>query len=193
MTAWLARTIEQGIERFASAIFAVAAAFAACAFVGGGDLPLGLAGGLLAASAGYPLCRMILAAISETGPTFGIPAFDVADLDAPGELLLTDADRLHHELVLTDSDRLADELLLTEADRLNAPGPQAPLVLDDILEAIGPDSRVVRLFDRRAMPTPGDLQSRIDSHVEARSATHEPPDAAHELSEALAELRKALR
>jgi hypothetical protein len=65
--------------------------------------------------------------------------------------------------------------------------------LDDIADAIGPDSRVVRLFDRRAMPTAGDLKATIDNHVEARSAGQGFPDASQELSDALAELRKALR
>jgi hypothetical protein len=193
MKASLARNVEAIVDLGASAVFAAAVAFAAFALVGGGDVPLGLAAGLLAASASYPLVRMILAAISDRSPAFNIPAFNVGELESAGELLLTDADRLDQELVLTDADRLHDELLLTEADRVSGSASQEPLVLDDILEAIGPDSRVVRLFDRRAMPTPGDLKSKIDSHVDARPVRHDPPDASHELTQALAELRKALR
>ena len=63
-------------------------------------------------------------------------------------------------------------------------------VLDDILAELGPDSRVVRLFDRSAMPTPGQLQSRIDAHQSRSTA---PNDASQQLSEALAQLRRSLR
>jgi hypothetical protein len=47
------------------------------------------------------------------------------------------------------------------------------------------------LFDRKAMPTPGQLQSRIDRHLGHRQST--PEDASQALSEALAELRRSLR
>ena len=62
------------------------------------------------------------------------------------------------------------------------------LLLDDILAEIGPDSRVVRLFDRDAMPTPAQLKARIDRHLEGERA----PDASRALHEALAELRRSL-
>jgi hypothetical protein len=78
-----------------------------------------------------------------------------------------------------------------------------PLVLDDILAEIGSDARVVRLFDRNAMPapalTPGQLQSRIADHLAdggPLSAPYNPPatnDASQALSAALAELRRSLR
>ena len=65
----------------------------------------------------------------------------------------------------------------------------------------GPDSRVVRLFDPRAMPTPptpGQIQSRIADHLgdgAPRSAPSKTPpsDASQALSAALAELRRSLR
>jgi hypothetical protein len=91
---------------------------------------------------------------------------------------------------------LPDELLLTDADRLLAlpsAGSEEPLVLDDILANLDSGSRVVRLFDRAAMPTPGQLQVRIDRHL----ADSEPPllsaDASQALHDALAELRRTLR
>lgn len=83
------------------------------------------------------------------------------------------------------------ELLLSEP---YAPASAAadPLVLDDILAELGPDSRVVRLFDRDAMPTPAQLKSRIDAHL-GRSAAHAPvPDASQALHDALAELRRSI-
>lgn len=87
-----------------------------------------------------------------------------------------------------------DELLLT--DRVAAPVEQHPhedeLLLDDILANLGPDSRVVRLFDPKAMPTAGELHARIDRHL--RSGTPQAvPDATQELRDALAELRQSLR
>lgn len=192
MNPGLARTIELNVDRGASATFAAAVAFAAFAVIGGGDVPLGLAAGLLAASAAYPMCRMILGAVADRGAAFNIPAFEVAELNVVDELILTEAGRLCDELVLTDADKLCDELLLTESDRWTG-SDEEPLILDDIADAIGPDSRVVRLFDRRAMRTAGDLKATIDNHVEARSAGQGFPDASQELSDALAELRKALR
>jgi hypothetical protein len=87
----------------------------------------------------------------------------------------------------------AGELVLTEAERIGAQPRTAPepLVLDDVLAKLEPDSRVVRLFDRKAMPTPGQLQSRIDDHLGQRTSA--APDAAQALSDALAELRRSLR
>jgi len=67
-----------------------------------------------------------------------------------------------------------------------------PLLLDDILAEIGTDSRVIRLFDRRSMPTAGQLQSRIANHLDAASPVEAPADAAQALSDALAELRRSL-
>ena len=192
MNARLAQNIELNIDRAASAILTAAVAFAAFAFVGGEQLQFGIVAGALAGSAAFLLSRQVLARLAKRQRDFSLAAFEVADADSADELLLTDADRLYDELLLTEGDRLGDELVLTDADRLNRP-EQEPLVLDDIVEAIGPDSRVVRLFDRRSMPTPGDLVSRIGSHIERPSSAGAAHDASQELADALAELRKALR
>ena len=89
-----------------------------------------------------------------------------------------------------------DELVLGEADMLHAP-PQSCdsqlLILDDIVAELGPNSRVVRLFDRGAMPTPGSLKSRVDEHLRQGRSPAPVPDASQALSEALAELRRSLR
>jgi len=63
--------------------------------------------------------------------------------------------------------------LLAEADRSLA-HEEDELVLDDILAALNSESRVVRLFERDAMPPPP------------------VPDASQALHDALAELRRAL-
>lgn len=87
-----------------------------------------------------------------------------------------------------------DELVLTDADRLQ---PQAAdpdeLILDDILSELQPDSRVVRLFDPAAMPTPGQLKVRIDQHLHGSEPAAALADASQALHEALAELRRSLR
>lgn len=64
------------------------------------------------------------------------------------------------------------------------------LVLDDVLEAIESESRVIRLFEPNG--TAGEMQARIDQHL--RSTPRQAlPDAAQELHDALAALRRSLR
>jgi hypothetical protein len=84
--------------------------------------------------------------------------------------------------------------LLAEADRslLERHSKGDELILDDILAEIGPDSRVVRLFDPSAAPTPGQLQARIDRHLDDGTQAAGPPDASQALHDALAELRRSL-
>ena len=87
-----------------------------------------------------------------------------------------------------------DELLLTDADRLDETlvgGDE--LVLDDVLASLGEGSRVVRLFDPSAMPTPGELKARIDRHLDGPDDPLLSPDASKALHEALSELRRTLR
>jgi hypothetical protein len=94
----------------------------------------------------------------------------------------------------------SEELVLTEADRLYpADEPAEELLLTEALAHVGSDSRVVRLFEPAAIPTPGELKARIDRHVAARRRGrphHDqaaPPDASQALFDALTELRRSLR
>jgi hypothetical protein len=189
--------IESGTERGASALFAGAVGYAAYGLAAAAGIEPRL--GLCAAGAGaltYLPCSRLLGSAGARGARYALPDFVVRDFefaDDPAELLLTER--------LTS----ADELVLTHADRLDPAGSvstHTPLVLDDILAEIGPDARVVRLFDRNAMPaarlTPGQLQSRIASHLEGGASQLAPPDApapdaSQALSAALAELRRSLR
>jgi hypothetical protein len=187
--------IETNVERGASAIFAGAIGYAVYGLLSPviGNPQLGACAAAAAAFA-YVICNGVLGAVTPRKPRFAVPVFDVRQLDS-NELLLTDADRLPlDELVLTEADRVTgNELLLTDADRVErASTPAGPLVLDDILAEIGPDARVVRLFDPKRMPTPGQLKSRIDSHIE-KGASPGASDASQALSDALAELRRSLR
>lgn len=187
MDAGTAGRIERGAERIASALLAGAVGFAAYVYLRPhvGELQLRLLAGGAALTA-FLLSSLAIRAVPSRRSAFATPIFKVADFEPvePDELLLRDEDRVTPE-----------ELLLTDGDRIAAAapsGPAEPLLLDDVLAQIGPDSRVVRLFDRRSMPTPGQLQSRIDHHLGHRRP-QASLDAAEALSEALAELRRSLR
>jgi hypothetical protein len=195
MGAQLARVIEKNVERLACASLAAAIGYAVFAF-SANELPQPERGMCVAVAAAisFYLCHGWFAVLAEREQSFAIASFNVDDIDAVDELVLSDADRVGiAELVLTDDDRVvAQELLLTDTDRIAREAE--PLELDDILAELGPDSRVVRLFDRKAMPTPGQLKTRIDSHLDqARSVQPPQSDAAQALSDALAELRRSLR
>lgn len=97
-------------------------------------------------------------------------------------------------LALPDSDAGPDELLLTGEMALSRPAvSNDELILDDVLAELGPESRVVRLFEQRQVPTAGELQAGIDRHLRASRSAFLPPDASQALSDALAELRRSLR
>jgi hypothetical protein len=185
MDARLIDRIETSVERAASALFGAAVAYAAFTWLRGDVLQPQL--GAYAGCAGvvaFFSCNRATRMMARREPRLPVAIFNVRDIELiePAELILTDADRL---------DPL--ELVLTDADRLNPAQQEEPLVLDDILTEIGPDARVVRLFDRKARPTPGQLKSRIDDHLGEGSSTPPATDAAQALSDALAELRRSLR
>jgi hypothetical protein len=190
-----AKRIEALIDGLAAALFAAAVAFASFMTLRG-TWPLRQAAVVSAFAFGlaFLLCARTLRSIAPEARRFGVAAFEVAPLRQShlDELLLTEQVELllteQVELLLTEQ----VELVLTEAHRLNPVKPDE-LVLDDILAELGPDSRVVRLFDPAKMPTPGQLNSRIERHLEEASLPPASPDAAQALYDALAELRRSLR
>jgi hypothetical protein len=200
MDAGLIGRIENGAERCAAALFAAAVAYAAYGVVAAAGFlsPVAFCAAGAGALAYWPCSRALAA--GRRSPSFLVPHFAVAAFEFGGpaqELLLTDRLAPDDELLLTERVASAGELLLTDADRVDG-----PLLLDDILAQLGPESRVVRLFDRKAMsapPTAGELQSRIAGHLRegaprsAPSDTPAPSDASEALSAALAELRRSLR
>lgn len=149
-------------------------------------------------------------------------AFEPADFVAldPGQgpaLLAAPVAPEAEELLLTEqvespaADTEDAELLLIEtyqAEEVGEPqsiGPAEPepgeagkpveeqrSLLEDKLAELGPDSRVVRLFDPAAMPTPGQLGSRIDQHLQSEPAAVQSAEAAQALQDALAELRRSI-
>ena len=136
-----------------------------------------------AVTSGVLVCLLalrMLRRVQAQPQVFDVPVFRMANLELaePEELLLTE----QVELVLTDADR-AKPLRTAEEE----------LVLDDILAKLDPESRVVRLFDPAATPTPGQLQSRIDRYLSDGTQGSAGPDASQALYEALAELRRSLR
>ena len=134
------------------------------------------------------LATKALRSIGATKPQFILRPFEFPELqlDEVEELLLTDADRLKLTIA-----QLADELVLTDADRLHPLSEE--LMLDDILAELGPDSRVVRLFDPAAMPTAGQLNARIEQHLHGTPSPAAPADASQALYDALSELKRSLR
>lgn len=184
MSARLTDWIEAGVELMASLFLAGAAAFAANTLLRSTIAETELRAAV-AASAGvaFLLSLMVMRAMRSVKSSFQLPLFEVPELEFEASPSSADNQATFDELLLTDEDRIPVGMPAS---------PVEPLLLDDVLAQIGPDSRVVRLFDRKAMPTPGQLQSRIDDHLaHGRSAAGQ--DASQALSEALAELRRSLR
>lgn len=172
MEAGSATLIEKNVDRAASALFAAAAAYSAyTAIVPNFSGPLRAAGAAVVAALAFLVCFRVLNAVKPEKRRLPVPVFDVRQIDEeePPVLLLT--------------------------DRVEEPPPpgEEPLVLDDVLAELGPDSRVVRLFDPRTMPTPGQLNDRIERHLLGEAAPAAPQDASQALHDALAELRRSLR
>jgi hypothetical protein len=186
MNAATIERIQSNVEVAAAAMFAAAAAFAA--FAGLGSILPSLQAGLCASGAAlfaFVLCKNAMAIVRRGDAELRLSIFDVRELE-PFE---------SNELLLTDADRYTDELVLTDADRLPVQNSaeQEALLLEDALPGPASDARVVRLFDRKAMPTPGQLRSRIDDHLNQASPTSGQSDASQALAAALAELRRSLR
>lgn len=183
MQAGLVTKIENGVDRMASVLFAMAAAYAAHAwFALHATQPLLGAETAAIALLAYTLSTRALIAVQPKPRRLPVPVFDVRDIGAiePPELLLTE--------------RIEPELLLT--DRFEPPAvavAEEILVLDDILAELEPNSRVVRMFDPIAMPTPGQLNARIERHLVGDAPPVAPQDASQALHEALAALRRSLR
>lgn len=183
MQAASAIRIEANADRAAAAVFAAACAYAAYVWLGFRvSQPLLGAETIAATGLAYVLALRSLRFLQPESRRLPVPVFDVREIDPveTAELLLTE----RYE---------APELLLTERYETPEPGPEEPLWLDDILAKLSSDSRVVRLFDPAAMPTPGELKSQIDEHLDQEASSQPPADGVQALHDALAELRRSLR
>lgn len=176
-----AERIEAAVDQIAAALFALAVGYVGYLFLESSSPIVRLVAAVSASFIGYAAAALLLRRVPPRRPGFAIADFEHSAMpEFEPEL---------EELLLTQW----TELLLTDADRVRPiPVNHADvLVLDDILAEIGPGARVVRLFDPDAMPTPGQLKSRIDKHL-CREEAAAFPDASQALHEALAELRRSL-
>lgn len=150
-----------------------------------------MAAAILAAAVGFAVGRLTSSLVTVGGAAASVLFITLLALRSiePGESEFPVAQFAPAELAFEEP----DELLLTEADRLESPGDDDVLVLDDVLDNLGEDSRVVRLFDASRMPTPGELKVRIDRHLGQAPQGAGLPDASAALHEALAELRLSLK
>ena len=165
--------IEKNVDRGAAATFALACGYAAYSwFTATAAAPVAGAESAAVALLAYVLSYAVLNRVQPEAPKLLVPIFDIREVEPIEET----------------------ELLLTE--RFEPPAPTADedaLLLDDILAKLGPDSRVVRLFDAAAMPSAGELKSRIDRHLDGAGVEERTSDAAQALHDALAELRRSIR
>lgn len=164
--------IEKNVDRSASAAFGLSCGYAAYVWFSTlvAQPMLGAGTGGVAVFA-YLCCLRALTRVAANAGRLPLPVFDLREVDVAQ----------------------GDELLLTDRYQPRAAGADDLLVLDDILAELEPDSRVVRLFDPAAMPTPTELKSRIDRHLDRSAAPEGNADAAQALHEALAELRRSIR
>jgi hypothetical protein len=167
--------IETTIDTVAATLFAAAMAFAvAILFRGAMPHPQWEAIAATVLIIGFAGCRSVLRKIPVARQHLILPSFTASSIETVQ----------------------LDELVLTDADRLPASGPltgvDEPLVLDDILAEIDPESRVIRLFDPAEMLSPGQLKDRIEQHLDEGNSSTALPDASQALSEALAQLRRSL-
>ncbi|MFL6736336.1 MAG: hypothetical protein ACJ8F4_04675 [Sphingomonas sp.] len=172
MHAGSAARLEKNVDRLASTLFAAACGYSVYSLVGAlvplPTLMIESAGG---AALALLLSGRILNGVQPQPRRLPVPIFDVRELEPIEE----------------------EELLLTEVfEPQRGTEKEATLILDDILAELGADSRVVRLFDPAAMPTAGELKSRIERHLDDEASAAQAADATQALHDALDELRRAI-
>jgi hypothetical protein len=164
----IAQRIEGIASAGAAAILAVAVAYAISRFTTSAvTIGAGAAATLFVA-------LQLLRSIGQNTQDFSLAPFE------PAELVIEELD----ELLLTETDRV---------DQTQSRDLEDALLLEDVLTELGDESRVVRLFDASAMPTPGQLRARIDRHLNHAQAQGRTADASEALHDALAELRRSLK
>ncbi|HLO19244.1 MAG TPA: hypothetical protein VK192_01975 [Sphingomicrobium sp.] len=165
--------VEKNVDRLASTLFAAACGYALNAWFAGrlGQPALAIESAVAVALA-FLISGRALGAVQPRPRRLPVPIFDVREVGPIEE----------------------PELLLTEVfEPQPAAEPEDALVLDDILAKLSADSRVVRMFDPAAMPTAGELKSRIDRHLDDEASAAQTSDATQALHDALSELRRAIR
>ena len=143
-------------------------------------MPLGI--GL----ASFVAAWLVLRIFRGMEPAYPMPRFDLGELDREFVAVTRAAREQEFEFEELDEFEL-DEFFEPPEDFAE----EDELVLEDVLAAIEPGSRVVRLFEPDG--TPGELHARIERHLRGASRPSGPPDATQELHEAIAALRRSLR
>jgi hypothetical protein len=162
------------LEGVPAVLFGAAAAFCVGKLTGVAALGL-MPVGVGAAAAGAAWIPLRLFRGNE--PQFPMPRFDPADYEP--------------EVVEAEEPPLLLELPVEDELLLNEPVAEEEELLLEVRAWPESDSRVIRLFDPARMPTAGELQERIDRHLQ--SPNRVIPDAAQELHDAIAALRQSLR
>ena len=158
-----------------AAIFGSATAFSAAVFVG---VPQFGITPVAAGAAAFGGIWLGLSKFGSRGRALPLPEFEQRPLElSPVSELLEQADVV----------AIVEQLGATPAAEREI---EDELVLEDVLEAIESDSRVVRLFE--PSDTAGEMQTRIERHLHS-TRRQAQADAAQELHEALAALRRSLR
>ena len=182
---------EQNVDRAASALFAGACGYAAFTWLGQRTgLPLLGAEAAAAVGAAYLLCFRLLSGVKPAARKAPLSVFDLRSLDdiEPDELLLTES---HQPTALSDNPFERAEQLLLEHYKA-APVPEAgieeePLLLDDILAELAPDSfacstpRKCRLRDsssRESIAISAPARHRSTRPTRVRRCTMRSPNCA---------------
>lgn len=176
--------IEKSVDRTASVLFALACGFSANLwFAFELPRPVLAAATIAAAACAYFISARALGAVEPEPERIPVPIFDIREVGPMDPAEAWAGDRI---------DDLSELLLTDRLGPARAPSEEE-FILDDILAEVGPNSRVVRLFDPAAMPNPGELRARIDQHRCAEASEAQTNDAAQALHDALAQLRRSLR
>jgi hypothetical protein len=199
--AWVKRTerIERNVDRMASAVFAAAAGYAGFVwFAFRTSQPwLGVETGITVAFA-YFISVCTLGAVKPAARKVPVPIFDVRNVEPieAAEESVSEPVEVSEPFEATPAESASTEDASAgdaSTDELPSEAEEEPLLLDDIVAEIGPNSRVVRLFDREAMLTAGELKSRIDRHLDGDATAAQTPDATQALHDAIRELRRSIR
>lgn len=185
-----AQPTELLLEALASLWLACCAGFSLAVASGGPGsgqaLIPGLIGGIAAGLVAY---KLLVGLRSDRLP---LPSFAAEPLE---EVVRELGFQPLEELLLTpDMERLRAELHEIAPEARPVPVAETELLLEDVLPRIRGESRVIQMFGHAA-PTPGELKSRIDRHLNGAGRVPplpSQPDASQALYDALADLRRSL-
>ncbi len=166
---------------------------------------VGVAASVFSARAAQPMAPILAGAAAflgawwclkrvDSGAVFRLPEFDepLEPIDADeAQIDEVPPQPVHAEGAASEQDPPGVEDMLPPPPTQSDPADE--LLLEDVIASLGSESRVVRLFPPQQLPTPGELQTRIDHHLRLNPPQGASPDATQALHEAIADLRRSLR